>query len=303
MSARRALPPNAWSIDRDDPAFPPALARDPKPPTRIFGVGDPTLLGAGRARVGMVGARRCTSYGRDLARRFGRELSAAGVSVVSGLALGIDGAAHDGALQATDGASPIGVVASGLDVVYPKSNLRLWDSVAELGCLISEAGFGTNPEPWRFPERNRIIAALSDVVLVVEAHPASGTRHTVDAAIERGVPVMAVPGPVGSSASVGSNQLLQEGCAPACRVDDVLVAIGLERCAPESFVDPRPPPDPRDERILAALDWAPTSLDTMLRRTGMAPGEVCAGLYRLLAGGWARCTDGWWERIAAPGTA
>lgn len=301
MSIQRPLPPDAWCIDRDDPAFPVPLAADPKPPSRIHGLGDPSLLAKGRPRVGMVGARRCTNYGRDLARRFGKDLSAAGVSVVSGLALGIDGAAHEGALQAADGAPPIGVVASGLDVVYPRGHLRLWDSVGEVGCLITEADFGTQPEPWRFPERNRIIAALSDVILVVEAHPASGTRHTVDAAIARGVPVMAVPGPVGSSASEGSNQLLREGCAPACELADVLTLLGLELCADAPFVDPRQPPEGRDDRILAAVDWAPTSLEALLRRTGLGPGQVTAALYRLLASGWVRCTDGWWERVAARG--
>ncbi|HUR49049.1 MAG TPA: DNA-processing protein DprA [Acidimicrobiales bacterium] len=301
MSIQRPLPPGAWCVDRGDPDFPPALADDPRPPERIHGLGELDLLAKGRPRVGMVGARRCTSYGRDVARSFGRELAAAGVSVVSGLALGIDGAAHEGALQAADGAPPIGVVASGLDVVYPRQHLRLWDSVGELGCLITEADFGTKPEHWRFPERNRIIAALSDIVLVVEAHPTSGTRHTVDAAIERGVPVMAVPGPVGSKASEGSNQLLREGCAPACELDDVLTALGLERCSGAPFVDIRRRPDACDEGILAAVDWAPTSLEKLMRRTTLGPGEITAALYRLLSKGWVRCTDGWWERIAAPG--
>jgi DNA processing protein len=301
VSIHRPRPAGAWCIERDDPEFPPALADDPKPPARIHGLGDPGLLAKGRSRVGIVGARRCTSYGRDLASQFGRALSSAGVSVVSGLALGIDGAAHDGALQAEDGAGPVAVVASGLDVVYPGRHLRLWESVAESGCLITEADFGTLPEHWRFPERNRIIAALSDVILVVEAHPQSGTRHTVDAAITRGVPVMAVPGPIGSPASEGSNQLLREGCAPACELADVLTALGLERCGEASFVDPRRPPASGDDAILAAVDWAPTSLEKLLRRTGRGPGEITASLYRLLSAGWVRCTDGWWERIAAPG--
>lgn len=302
MSIKRPLPAEAWSIGRDDPSFPRALADDPKPPARIWGLGDPALLDDGRARVAMIGARRCTSYGRDVARSFGRQLSAAGVSVVSGLARGIDGAAHEGALQAKDGAPPIGVVATGLDVVYPPEHLRLWGSVGEMGCLITEYEYGTEAERWRFPERNRIIAGLSHIVLVVEASPQSGTRHTVDAAIARGVLVMAVPGPVGSMASKGANQLLREGCAPACEVDDVLTALGLERCAAGPLLDPRPPPEPRDDHVLAAVDWAPTSLETLLRRTALGPGELTAALYRLLASGWARCRDGWWERIAAPGT-
>ena len=301
MRLKRSVPPDAWSIARDDPEFPRSLADDPKPPARLYGVGDPALLADGRARVAMVGARRCTTYGRDVARRFGRELSAAGVSVVSGLALGIDGASHEGALQSDNGAPPIGVVATGLDVVYPREHLRLWESVGQSGCLITEADYGTKAERWLFPERNRIIAALSQIVLVVEAHPESGTRHTVDAAIARGVPVMAVPGPVGSRASQGANQLLREGCAPACEVDDVLTALGLERCVATPLIDPRQPPEPRDDPVLAAVDWVPTNLDTLMRRTGLGPGELTAALYRLLAAGWARCRDGWWERIAAPG--
>ena len=301
MSRKRSVPPDAWSIGRGDPEFPRCLAEDPKPPARIYGVGDRALLADGRARVGMVGARRCTSYGRDVARSFGRELSAAGVSVVSGLARGIDGASHEGALQADDGAPPIGVVATGLDVVYPPDHLRLWDAVGVAGCLITEADYGTEAQRWLFPERNRIIAALSDVILVIEAHATSGTRHTVDAAIERGVPVMAVPGPVGSPASHGANHLLREGCAPACEVDDVLTALGLERCTTAPLFDPRQPPEPRDDRVLAAVDWAPTGLETLLRRTGLGPGELTAALYRLLASGWTRCSNGWWERVAAPG--
>lgn len=299
MTRPAVNPADVWQLERS--AFPPSLADDPKPPRRIYGAGDRTLLDDGVARVAMVGARRCTSYGRDLARRFGRELSEAGVSVVSGLALGIDGASHEGALAVEGGAAPIGVVASGLDVVYPKSHRALWAAVAERGCLISEADFGIAPEEWRFPERNRIIAALADIVLVVEAHPQSGTRHTVEAAITRGVPVMAVPGPVGSLASQGANQLLREGCAPACELDDVLTALGLELCGAQGVLDTRTPPEPRDEPVLAALDWSPTTLDVLLRRTAMRPPEITASLYRLLASGWARSRDGWWERVAAPG--
>lgn len=302
MSIRRPVPAHAWSIGRDDPAFPKSLAADPKPPARIYGLGDSGLLADGLARVAIVGARRCTTYGREVARRFGRELSAAGVSVVSGLALGIDGAAHEGALRVDGGAPPIGVVASGLNIVYPPRHLNLWDMVAERGCLITEAHFGIEPEPWRFPERNRIIAALADIILVVEAHNSSGTRHTVDAAITRGVPVMAVPGPVGSSASQGANQLLREGCAPACELDDVLAALGLELCGPNAVLDTRRPPEPRDDPVLAAVDWSPTSISTLLRRIPLSPPQLTAALYRLLDGGWVKCTDGWWERVAPPGS-
>ena len=299
MSRREPLPAAPWCLGQSE--LPPSLAADPKPPECIYGLGDQALLTDGLARVGIVGSRRCTSYGRDVARRFGRQLSSAGVTVVSGLAYGIDAAAHEGALQIDDGAPPVGVVASGLDVVYPRQHRRLWWDVAKRGCLISEAGLGVEPERWRFPERNRIIAGLADVVLVIEAHPQSGTRHTVDAAIERGVLVMAVPGPIDSRASQGANQLLREGCAPACDVDDVLTALGLERCGGGAPLDLRRPPAPADEPVLSALDWVPTGIDTLMRRTGLHPGAITTALYRLMADGWASCSDGRWQRLAPPG--
>src|SRR5262249_15322114 len=154
-----------------------------------------SLAALDRPRVGLVGTRRCTPTGKSVARQLGRELAACGVAVVSGLAIGIDGCAHQGALAAR-AAPPVGVVGSRLDVVYPKSHRRLWDDVAAAGVLLSEAPLGAPPEPWRFPARNRILAALSDVVVVVESHAAGGSMHTVRAAVDRGIPVMAVPGSV-----------------------------------------------------------------------------------------------------------
>lgn len=288
-----------WVLDRDAPEFPPAIAGDPRPPARIYGLGDPALLQPGVARVAIIGARRCTPYGRNLARRFGADLAASGVSVVSGLALGIDGAAHEGALTARRRGRPIAVVGTGIDIVYPRSHARLWAEVAEAGCVITEFEPGTRAEPWRFPLRNRIIASLADVVLVVEAHPGSGTRHTVDAAIERGRPVMAVPGPVGSSASEGSNQLLREGCAPALDPLDVLVELGLSAASAER-VDLRPPPERADDPVLACLEWSPISLDQVVIRTGLSLMAAVSALHRLAESGWAVSTDGWWQRCAAP---
>ncbi len=248
--------------------------------------------------MAIVGARRCTNYGVTAAKRFGRQLAEAGIAVVSGLASGIDGAAHEGALAALDGAPPIGVVGTGLDCVYPRRHRDLWRRVAEAGCLISEWPAGTGAEPWRFPLRNRLIAALADVVLVVEAHPDSGTRHTVDAAIERNRPVLAVPGPIDSSASSGANQLLREGCSPACEVDDVLMALGLESSSGGALIDRRPPPDPVDDGILAVLDWTPTSLESLMTRTGRPLPHLVASLHRLRDNGWAGSSDGCWFRTA-----
>src|SRR5436305_14964730 len=207
-------------------AYPIVLADDPEAPAVLFSVGDLAALDG--PRVAIIGSRRCTRYGRDVAFDLGRDLARAGVRVVSGLALGIDGAAHLGVLAAGDGAaSPVAVVGSGLDVVYPRAHARLWSQVADAGVVLSEAPLGARPEPWRFPARNRILAALADVVVVVESRAKGGSFHTVQAADQRGVPVMAVPGPVRSPASEYTNELLVSGSPPARDVDDVLVALDL----------------------------------------------------------------------------
>ncbi|MGH9178813.1 MAG: DNA-processing protein DprA, partial [Acidimicrobiales bacterium] len=262
-------------------------------------------LAPGQPRVGIIGTRRATGYGRDVARQLGRELAEAGVSVVSGLALGIDGAAHEGAvaghlLGRGEGAGPVGVVGSGLDVVYPRRHARLWSEVAGQGVLLSEAPLGSRPEPWRFPARNRLIAALSDVLVVVESHAAGGSMHTVRAAADRSVTVMAVPGPVRSPASAGTNRLLSEGCPPACDTRDVLVALDLERAARPPRPDPRPRPSGTDAAVLELLTWEAASMDRVLSQTGLSPSEVAVALAHLEQQGWARSQAGWWERSGPP---
>ncbi len=202
------------------------FAADPEPPVVLFCQGRSDLLGR-RPAVAIVGTRRCTAVGRQVAARFGAGLAEAGVIVVSGLASGIDGAAHEGVLAA--GGDAVGVVGTGLDVVYPKRNRRLWEEVGSAGLLVSESVLGAKAERWRFPARNRLIAGLADAVLVVESHQEGGSLLTVGEAADRGCPVLAVPGSVTSPASAGSNQLLVEGCQPACSVDDVLDAIGVVR--------------------------------------------------------------------------
>jgi len=264
----------------------------------IYGAGDAGLLTVEAPRVAIVGARRCTHYGLKTARRFGRELAEAGVVVVSGLAAGIDGAAHEGALAAAGSVGPIGVVGSGLNVVYPRRHRELWRQVAETGCLISESEPQAAPDHWRFPLRNRLIVAMADLVLVVEAHLGSGTRHTVDAAIERNRQVLAVPGPIDSSASQGSNQLLREGCAPACEVDDVLMALGLSGGVGTSPLDLRPPPSPNDDPTLDSLEWTPITLEVALQRTGLHLPDLVASLHRLREQGWVGSEDGCWFRTA-----
>ncbi len=282
-------------VVRGDPAYPEALAEDHEAAPVLFRQGLAAALDG--VLVGIVGTRRATGYGRDVARQFGRELSEAGVGVVSGLALGIDGSAHEGALAAA-AARPVGVVGSGLDIVYPRRHTDLWRRVAADGCILSEAPLGCRPEPWRFPARNRLIAALSSVLVVVESHSTGGSMHTVRAAAERGVTVMAVPGPVRSPASAGSNHLLADGCPPACDPSDVLVALALETAGRRARIDTRPPPEGVDAVVLDLLGWEAVSVDTLVGATDLAPSQVAVALTRLEFAGWARGRGGWWERVS-----
>jgi DNA processing protein len=297
---------------REAPGYPEALAGDHEAPPVLFTRGDLGSLAA--RRVAIVGTRTCTSYGTGVATELGRDLAAAGVAVVSGLALGVDGAAHTGALAATGGA-PVGVVGSGLDVVYPRRHGRLWAEVGRRGLLVSEAPLGARPEPWRFPVRNRVLAALAEVVVVVESHAKGGSLHTVEAALARDRPVMAVPGSVRSPASDLPNALLADGCAPVRDALDVLVALGLSTGGPGvpgptavaglrgpnavagAATERRPTPGGDAGAVLAAAGWEPVSLDDIVARTGLSPGAVSLALTRLEDERWVEGSAGWWERV------
>ncbi|MGH9067723.1 MAG: DNA-processing protein DprA, partial [Acidimicrobiales bacterium] len=267
--------------------YPRVLAEGPQPPPVLFLRG--TLAAVDHPRVAVIGTRSATHYGQEMAAELGAGLARAGVSVVSGLALGVDGAAHEGALAGAgsrpDQAPLLGVVGSGLDVVYPPSHARLWGRVAGAGGLVSEAPLGAGAEPWRFPWRNRLLAAFADVVVVVECHRTGGSLSTVEAAARRGATVLAVPGSVRSPASEGTNALIAEGCPPARDVDDVLVA--LELCGarlggpadtpggpsqPGRCGDRRP--SGPDAEIWAALDTEPTPTEAVLARTGLPLGRL-----------------------------
>lgn len=275
------------------PSFPAVFVDDPEPPIVLVHRGDLDSLSG--PRVAIVGTRRCTRYGREVAHELGAGLSAAGVSIVSGLALGIDAAAHDGALMG--GAPPIGVPGCGLDIVYPAANAALWRAVGERGVLVGEVALGGPPIGWRFPARNRIIAALADVVVVVESHDRGGSLSTVTEAVRRDRQVLAVPGPVRSPASSGTNRLLADGCAPACGVDDVLIALGLSPGRRRRSRERRARPSRDGRRVLDALGWVPATLDQLAIRSGLALDELSGALDELVAHGWAQERNGWFERI------
>lgn len=228
------------------PDYPAVLVDDPSPPGALFWSGNLDLLD--RRCVAIVGTRSATPDGRATAFAMGRDLVAAGLCVVSGLAKGIDGAAHTGALVATRAGGPggtVGVAASGVDHPYPPEHAELWRHVTESGAVISETPPGQAAQGWRFPSRNRVIAGLVEMVVVVESHQTGGSLITAEAAIERDIDVRVVPGPVHSSASAGSNQLLYDGPGPVRDAQDVLDALGM--IGP----DRRPPParPPRRDRV------------------------------------------------------
>jgi DNA processing protein len=280
-------------------SFPQELADDDDAPVVLFWLGDIDLLAG--TRVAIVGTRRATRYGIDVANEFARELSLAGVSVVSGLALGIDGAAHAGAL-AVDGAPPVAVVGSGLDRVYPRAHRALWRAVAERGVVLSEYPLGASAVAWQFPARNRIIAALSDVVVVVESQSTGGALGTAVEAARRGRAVLAVPGPVTAPSSAGTNQLLFDGCGPARDVGDVLLALGREPERRRSASEQRPRPTGAAKTVLDSLPWQAVPVEHVLVSTGLSLGEAMLMLEGLESDGWVSQRAGWIERIGRGAT-
>lgn len=279
-----------------DPRWP--FGEDPEPPMLLFYRGDLDLLQMPNA-LAIVGTRRCTSVGRTVAYEMGAEVAAAGVAIVSGLALGIDGAAHRGALDRAG--AVIGVVGSGLDVVYPGANRSLWNEVGDRGLLVSEASAGARPERWRFPARNRLIAGLSSALLVVESHGRGGALLTVDEAVDRGLPVLAVPGSVLSPASDGTNELLVEGAIPVRNSADVLgnlgfgVGAGLEDGGDDEAGDEEVGAlfdhdadgglNQLASAILFEITTGPVHIDQLIEATGSSASEMLAEVQSLVSSG------------------
>ncbi|MGB3797905.1 MAG: DNA-processing protein DprA [Alteraurantiacibacter sp.] len=277
--ARKA---GARYLFHDQPDFPANLAAMTGAPPIVTMRGNLAL--ASRPCVAMVGARNASAAAVKLARDFGRELAAAGFVVVSGLAKGIDGASHEGAMPST-----IGVIASGIDIAYPAQHAKLQEQVASEALLIAEEPPGTQPRGQQFPKRNRIIAGLASGTLVVEAAPKSGSLITARLAGEAGREVMAIPGHPADSRSHGCNQLIREGAVLVQSPDDVVELLsGFDgkpmssvREIAEDFVYSEADEEMPSDDIAAILSAAPVSVDELVRQTGSAPGAVQMALLEL----------------------
>ena len=278
-------------LARSDARFPPRLKAifDPPPSLYLRGSGEPELLG--RRAVGVVGARSCSPYGAQVARMLGRELAAAGLVVVSGLARGIDGEAHRGALES--GGPTVGVLGCGIDRDYPAVNAALSRRMEDGGLVVSEYEAGVEPAPWRFPARNRIIAGLCEAVVVVEARERSGALITADFALEEGREVFAVPGEITSALSVGSNALLRLGATPLTGSGDVLEALGIERAA----AGEDPDVSEAARRVLGLVRDTPSAADELVAKASLEAGAVSVALTELELAGLVAAAEGVYRAV------
>jgi DNA processing protein len=265
-----------------------------KMPRVLLGEGDrPDAFDA--PRVAIVGTRAATPMGIADAREIAAFCARAGITVISGLAIGIDGAAHAGALDA--GGLTVGVVATGLDVVYPRRHERLYARGREQGLIVGENCYGTQPLPWRFPIRNRIIAALADAVVVVEATSSGGARITANDAARFGRDVYALPGSRRNPAAAGCNALLLDGAKPLLDPADVLFAIGRGGTVEGGWSDPPAPMDPDQQAVLRPLAGESATIDEIERRVPFPADRLGVALRALEVGGRLERKRGlWWPR-------
>jgi len=284
-------------VPRSSGEYPAQLAAVPWAPEALYVWG--CVTGDDALAVAVVGSRRATAYGLETAERLGADLASRGVTVVSGLARGIDSAAHRGALAA--GGRTIAVLGSGADVIYPPENRALARRIAESGAVVSQFEPATRPLPYHFPERNRVIAGLALGVVVVEAAERSGSLITAGVAAELGREVMAVPGRVTSAESRGAHRLIQDGAALVQGWEDVIAQLPARwrACirgpaggdgAATRPAEPRPEGDAAG--VLDALGEEPVTIDEIIEKSGIASGRVAALLVDLELGGRVRQIDG-----------
>jgi DNA processing protein len=269
------------------PDYPPPLAEIYDPPVVLFVRGE--LSAADAFSIGIVGSRRATAYGRSVSERLAKELSEVGFTIVSGLARGVDTAAHAGALSA--GGRTIGVLGCGVDIAYPASNRGLIERMAKEGAVLSEFAPGVTPDAWRFPARNRIISGISKGVLIIESPDNSGAMITVNYALEQGREVFAVPGNVETGLNSGCHRLLREGAGLVERAQDVLEAFGMTSLKPKAEVSAAEL-SPEAQRLLDLVGFSQKRADDLIVESGLAPAQVNAALMMLELNGAVRKLEG-----------
>ncbi len=253
------------------PEYPPHLALITDPPPLLWAIGNPQL--AHRPTVGLVGARNASSLGQRMARILAAELGAAGYSIASGLARGVDTAAHGASLET----GTIAVLAGGVDVVYPRENKALWQQICDQGLVVSESPIGTAPQARHFPKRNRIISGMALGIVVIEGAAKSGSLITARNALDQGREVMAVPGSPLDPRASGCNMLLRDGAGLVRSGSDVeaylqSAAQGVLDVEPPEAPPPQqaPPPTSEAPTLIALLSAAPVAEDTLIRESGLA---------------------------------
>jgi DNA processing protein len=289
----------AWACCRHDQLYPEALRDLGDPPAVLFGRGRPALLDElGRdSAVTIVGSRRASSYGRELATQLSREVASSGLAVISGMAIGIDSWAHTGALGA--GGLTVAVLGTGVDVPYPPRSRGLYEEIVEGGLVLSELPPGTTARRWMFPARNRIMAALGGMTVVVEARERSGSLITAEMADQLGREVGAVPGRVGTSPAAGTNALIHDGAALIRDGQDVLDAMLGPGARPRLRTPAGPALDRELAHVLELVEGGAASPDALARDSGLDAGPLASALVRLELEGYLRSNSaGRYERTA-----
>jgi DNA processing protein len=281
-------------IGISEAGYPPLLRQIPDPPLVLYTAGNPSLLG--REGLAIVGSRNPTPIGREIAHGIARQLSTGGAVVVSGLATGIDGAAHYGALEACG--STVAVCATGLDVVYPRCHAALADRVYRDGLLISEYPPGTGVRRYHFPHRNRLISGLTLGTLIIEAASRSGSLITARLAAEQGRDVFAVPGSIHSPLSRGPHLLIRDGARLVESINDIYAE--LPSLGQAGFSEDRSPESVIEQNLLLqAVDYVPTTLDQIVERSGLTITKICAMLIKKELSGEVRSCPGGYIRTVS----
>jgi DNA processing protein len=280
LLARRQIDPEAeWQracqagvqvLTWEDEEYPPSLRHVDSAPPVLYVRGQ--LLPTDELAVALVGTRRASAYGREVTHQLATELAGQGITVVSGLALGIDAVAHKAALDA--GGRTIAVLGSGVDQIYPLQNRPLAQAILANGAIVSEYALGTPPEANNFPPRNRIISGLSRAVVVVEAGQRSGALITANFAADQGRDVFAVPGNILSPGSVGCNELIRQGAIPLLSAADLFESLDLSNWHARQSARHLMSPDPLEEQLLAHLSTEPCHIDDLVRRSTMSAPQV-----------------------------